>query len=79
MASGHVKVKKGTGHVKYMATPSHNNESVARDFSKHIPPNGLSLEIYTLPKDELFNLEFKFKMTFRGLEALHSNMNNSFF
>ncbi len=28
MASGHVKVKKGTGHVIYMATPSHATESV---------------------------------------------------
>ncbi len=28
MASGHVKVKKGTGHVFYMATPSHATESV---------------------------------------------------
>ncbi len=27
-ASGHIKVKKGTGHVFYMATPSHTNESV---------------------------------------------------
>ena len=25
--SGHIKVKKGTGHVFYMATPSHANES----------------------------------------------------
>ncbi len=29
MASGHVKVKKGTGHVFYMATPSHATESVS--------------------------------------------------
>ncbi len=28
MASGHVKVKKGTGLVFYMATPSHANERV---------------------------------------------------
>ncbi len=28
MASGHVTVKKGTGHVFYMATPSHATESV---------------------------------------------------
>ncbi len=28
MASGHVKVKKGTGHVLYMATLSHATESV---------------------------------------------------
>ncbi len=28
MASGHIKVKKGTGHVFYMATPSHATESV---------------------------------------------------
>ncbi len=28
MTSGHVKVKKGTGHVFYMATPSHATESV---------------------------------------------------
>ncbi len=27
-ASGRIKVKKGTGHVFYMATPSHTNESV---------------------------------------------------
>ncbi len=27
-ASGHIKVKKGTGHVFYMAIPSHTNESV---------------------------------------------------
>ena len=27
-ASGHIKVKKGSGHVFYMATPSHTNESV---------------------------------------------------
>ncbi len=27
-ASGHIKVKKGTGYVFYMATPSHTNESV---------------------------------------------------
>ncbi len=27
-ASGHIKVKRGTGHVFYMATPSHTNESV---------------------------------------------------
>ncbi len=27
MASGHVKVKKGTGHVFYIATPSHATES----------------------------------------------------
>ncbi len=27
MASGHVKVKKGTGHIFYMITPSHANES----------------------------------------------------
>ncbi len=26
-ASGHIKVNKGTGHVLYMATPSHTNES----------------------------------------------------
>ncbi len=26
-ASGHIKVKKGTGHVFYKATPSHTNES----------------------------------------------------
>ncbi len=31
MASGHVKVKKGTGHVFYMATPSHATGSV------HVP------------------------------------------
>ncbi len=30
-ASGHVKVKKGTRHVFYMATPSHTNESVWTD------------------------------------------------
>ena len=30
MASGHIKVKKkGTGHIFYMATPSHANKSVA--------------------------------------------------
>ena len=29
IVSGHVKVKKGTGHVFYMATPSHATESVA--------------------------------------------------
>ncbi len=28
MASGHVKVKEGTGHVFYTATPSHATESV---------------------------------------------------
>ena len=28
MASDHVKVKKGTGHQFYMATPSHAIESV---------------------------------------------------
>ena len=32
MASGHIKVKKGTGYVFYMATPSHATESVV---SKH--------------------------------------------
>ncbi len=29
MTSGHINVKKGTGHVFYMATPSHATESVA--------------------------------------------------
>ncbi len=29
-ASGHIKVKKRTGHVFYMATPSHTNESVGK-------------------------------------------------
>ena len=33
MASGHVKVKKGTGLVFYMATPSHATESV---YKRHI-------------------------------------------
>ena len=28
ISSGHVNVKKGTGHVFYMATPSHATESV---------------------------------------------------
>ncbi len=28
MTIGHIKVKKGTGHVFYMATPSHASESV---------------------------------------------------
>ncbi len=28
MTSGHIKVKKGTGHVFYMVTPSHATESV---------------------------------------------------
>ena len=28
MASGHIKVEKGTRHVFYMATPSHANENV---------------------------------------------------
>ncbi len=28
MTSGHIKVKIGTGHVFYMATPSHTTESV---------------------------------------------------
>ncbi len=28
MASGHLKVKKGTGHVFYMATPSHATDSI---------------------------------------------------
>ncbi len=28
MTSGHIKVKKGTGHVFYMATPSNATESV---------------------------------------------------
>ncbi len=28
MASGHIKVKKGTGYVFYMATPSNSTESV---------------------------------------------------
>ncbi len=27
-ASDHIKVKKGTGHVFYLATPSHGTESV---------------------------------------------------
>ncbi len=27
--SGHVKVRKGTGHVFYMATPSHDTESIS--------------------------------------------------
>ncbi len=31
-ASGHIKAKKGTGHVFYMATPSHINESVRFQF-----------------------------------------------
>ncbi len=35
MASGHVKVKKGTGHVIYTATPSHATESVVF----HVAPN----------------------------------------
>ncbi len=26
-ASGHIKIKQGTGHVFYLATPSHTNES----------------------------------------------------
>ena len=30
MTSGHIKVQKGTGHVFYMATPSHATESVLR-------------------------------------------------
>ncbi len=34
MASGHVKVKKGTSHVFYMATPRHASESV-----EHYPIN----------------------------------------
>ena len=29
MVSGHVKVRKGTGHVFYMFTPSHASESVS--------------------------------------------------
>ncbi len=29
-ASGHIKVKIGTGHVFYTATPSHTNESVVK-------------------------------------------------
>ena len=31
-ASGHIKVKKGTGHAIYMATPSQTNESVGCQF-----------------------------------------------
>ncbi len=33
MTSGHIKVKKGTGHVFYMATPSDATESVCQSFS----------------------------------------------
>ena len=33
MTSGHVKGKKGTGHVFYMATPSHATESVKGELS----------------------------------------------
>ncbi len=32
MASGHIKVKKGSGYVFYMGTPSHATESVQEDF-----------------------------------------------
>ena len=47
-ASGHIKVKKGTGHVFYMATPSHTNESVLGAFSggkiaNSLYPRALSL------------------------------------
>ncbi len=34
MASGHVKVQKGTGQVFYMATPSHTTESASYIDSK---------------------------------------------
>ena len=33
MVSGHVKVRKGTGHVFYMVTPCHSTESVSTVFS----------------------------------------------
>ncbi len=33
-ASGHIKVKKGSCHVFYMATPSHTNESVGKEAKK---------------------------------------------
>ena len=33
MASGNVKVKKGTGHVFYMTTPSHATESVRNGYT----------------------------------------------
>ena len=36
MTSGHIKVKKGTGHVFYMVTPSHATESVCQSFSGDI-------------------------------------------
>ena len=39
MASGHIKVKKGIGHVFYMATPSHATESVDTLFQYHRIPH----------------------------------------
>ena len=44
MASGHIKVKKGTGHDFYMATLSHATESVENERKC---PEGGTLAIYS--------------------------------
>ena len=43
-ASGHIKVKKGSGHVFYVATPSHTNESVCNMTIEIVPHPLLSAE-----------------------------------
>ncbi len=53
MTSGHIKVKKGTSHVFYMATPSHATESVViwylRQFQQQSDlANTLMPQTYTL-------------------------------
>ena len=46
MASGHIKVKKGIGHVFYMVTPSHAIESAGH----------ISYVALTLVKDFICNM-----------------------
>ncbi len=53
-ASGHIKVKKGTGHVFCLATPSHTNESAVGP--EPVPPQHQGILSYHANWQELYQL-----------------------